>query len=115
MLFVQADADIEETGYLFGLQFAQPIGESIFGYYVRAGGIYNHLEVENEDGDIVEDSGHGLGWQAGAGLDIYLGSNWMIRPGVKFQSLTRELGPEKIKNEVDLNYISTTVGVVKKF
>ena len=58
--------DFEETGYVFGVQFKHPIGERKTSIYFRAGGLYNHIEVEN-DGDITHNSGHGLGWQAAAG------------------------------------------------
>src|SRR5690606_18616938 len=65
--FAGTDASFEETGYTFGLQFIHPIGDLDIKYLLRAGGTYNHIEIENNDGDITIDSGHGLGWQAEAG------------------------------------------------
>ncbi len=68
------DTDFEETGYTFGLQFIHPLGTSEkISYLIRAGGIYNHIEVENSAGDITADSGHGLGWEIGAGVQVYFG------------------------------------------
>ena len=64
------ELDVEETGYLFGLQFNHPIGDGWLSYYVRAGGTYNHLEIEDTSGDILDDSGHGLGYRIGLGFDI---------------------------------------------
>lgn len=45
--FAGADNDFEETGYALGLQFEHPIGRSEqFALRLRAGGTYNHVEVE---------------------------------------------------------------------
>ena len=43
--FAGQDVDFEETGYPFGLQFNHPIGSSSLAYYIRGGGIYNHIET----------------------------------------------------------------------
>ena len=58
--FAGNDASFEETGYTFGLQFIHPMGESDISYLVRAGGTYNHIEIENNNGDIIIDSD--MGW-----------------------------------------------------
>lgn len=113
--FAGAKADFEETGYLLGLQFNQPIGTGPLSLFARAGAIYNHIEVENETGDITADSGHGWGWRAGLGLDIDLGSDWHLKPGIKFQQLSRELTIESETTEVDLSYLGINVGIAKRF
>lgn len=113
--FAGTDIDFEETGYLLGLQFTHAIADSALYVYVRAGGIYNHIEVENDDGDNISDSGHGPGWQVGAGLDIPLGSNWHLKPGVKFQALSREIEIGEETTPVNLTYFTVGVGIAKKF
>jgi hypothetical protein len=113
--FAGTDMDFEETGYLLGLVFNHPIGEKNLGFFIHAGGIYNHIEVENDSGDIIADSGHGMGWQAGCGLDISLGSNWQLRPGVKFQALSRELQIGELTTPVNLTYFFAGVGIAKIF
>ena len=45
--FAGNNTDFEETGYVFGLQYEHPINGSRSTYYLRAGGLYNHIEVEN--------------------------------------------------------------------
>ncbi|NND34025.1 MAG: porin family protein, partial [Saprospiraceae bacterium] len=70
--------DFEETGYMLGLSGLIPLGDGGVGIYARAGGIYNHIEIENVAGDINEDSGHGWGWQLSAGVDLSLGSGWQL-------------------------------------
>ena len=113
--FAGSDVCFEETGYVFGLQFKHPVGESGLSYYVRGGGLYNHIETENAEGDIINDTKHGLGYQLAGGIDINLGSNWSLTPGIKFNSLSRETKFEGTSKQMDLNYLSVRVGILKKF
>jgi hypothetical protein len=109
------DGSAEETGYTVGLQFAHPFGSSGLGYYVAAGGVYDHIEMENAAGDTVGDTGHGLGWQAGAGLVVPLSSRVSLTPGVRFRSLSRELDADGVTTDMDLRYVSGRVGVAATF
>lgn len=113
--FAGPDIDFEETGYVFGLQFNNQIGESTTAIYLRGGGIYNHIEAENRDGDIIGDTGHGLGWRAEIGLDISLSDNFSIKPGVKYQALSRDLTVETTTTAIEYNYLSAGVGLAWKF
>lgn len=113
--FAGNDICFEETGYVFGLNFNHPINNSKLRYYVRAGGLYNHIETENADGDIIHDTGHGLGYQVAGGLDIELGKNWSLTPGLKFNSLSRDSDYEGVSKQLDYQYLSVRVGVLKKF
>jgi len=113
--FAGNDVCFEETGYVFGLQFKHPIGERATSYYFRAGGLYNHIEIENEDGDVTNDSGHGLGWQLAGGFDFKLGKNWSLTPGVKFNSLSRDVDHNNQKVTLDLDYFQFRVGILKTF
>ncbi|MEM5565440.1 outer membrane beta-barrel protein [Psychroserpens sp. AS72] len=112
-----SDVDFDETGYTFGLQFIHPLGTSeTWSYLVRAGAIYNHLELEDGSGDLIDDSGHGIGWQLEAGLDYAIGANWSLRPSIRYRSLSRDLGvAENQTFGVDLNYLSFGFGVSKSF
>ena len=112
--FAGNDVSFEETGYVFGLQFKHPFGNSQHAYYLRAGGLYNHIEVEY-DGDVTHDSKHGLGWQLAGGIDFQLGKNWSLTPGVKFNSLNRDVENEGVNVPLDLNYLQLRVGILKKF
>jgi len=113
--FAGTDVCFEETGYVFGIQFKHPFGENKLSYYLRAGGLYNHIEIENTDGDITHDSGHGLGWQLAGGIDLDLGKNWSLTPGVKFNSLNRDVENEGVNVPLDLKYLQLRVGILKKF
>ncbi len=113
--FAGADASFEETGYTFGFQFIYPIGESTLSYLVRVGGTYNHIEIENNDGDIIIDSGHGLGWQAEAGLVISLSEKFSLLPSVRYRSLNRDIEINSVSTSVDLNYFSIGAGLSWSF
>ena len=113
--FAGSDLDFEETGYTFGLQFIHPFGESILSYLMRAGGIFNHIEIENNSGEIIEDSGHGLGWQVEAGLAIAVSERFQLIPSIRYRSLSRDIDTENGSISVDLNYISAGVGFYWSF
>lgn len=113
--FAGTDVDVEETGYTFGLQFVHPVRTSRYGYFIRAGGVYNHIEIENDAGDITADSGHGLGWQIGAGPVVTLGQKWTVMPGLRYRSLSRNIDVGGGSADVDLTYFSAGVGITRTF
>ncbi len=106
-----SNVDFEETGYLFGLQFIHPIATSRISYLLRAGGTYNHIETENAAGTIINDTGHGLGWQAGVGLAIPLGNRFRLIPEVRYRSLARDMKIDILTTPVELNFVSAGVGL----
>lgn len=113
--FAGADVCFEETGYVLGLQFKCNFGNWPIAYFLRAGGLYNHIEIENNDGDIIGDTGHGLGCQFATGIEYTIGKNWSLLPGIKFNHLNRdvEIG-ETVKN-LNHNYLSLRIGFLKRF
>lgn len=118
--FAGPDADLDETGYAFGLRFEQPFdGEDPavdgWAYWLRGGGTYNHIEIEDSDGDIIADSGHGLGWEVGGGLSYGFAEIWSVTPGVRYRSLSRDVEIGATTTEVDLQYVAFEVGLVRRF
>lgn len=113
--FAGVDVCFEETGYVFGLQFKHPIGTMPLSYYLRAGGLYNHIEIENEAGDIIGDTGHGLGFQLAAGINYPVSRNWTVTPGLKFNYLSKDVEIQGITTGLNHNYISLRIGFLKKF
>jgi opacity protein-like surface antigen len=113
--FAGEDVDFEETGYVVGLQFMHSIGNSPFSYFVRGGGLYNHIETENATGDIINDTGHGFGFQLAGGLSYNFGNNWSLDPGIKFSSLRPNADFEGLSRSLDYQYITLRLGIVKKF
>ena len=112
--FAGNNTHFEETGYVFGLQFKRPLNSSL-SYFLRAGGLYSHIEIDNEEGETIHDTGHGFGFQLAGGLDISLDSKWSLTPGIKFNSLCRDLEIEGTRNNLELNYLSVRVGILRRF
>jgi len=113
--FAGKDVCFEETGYVIGLNFKHPIGSSKLAYYLRAGALYNHIETENSDGDIINDSKHGFGYQLAGGIAVNLGKNWSFTPGIRFNSLSRDTKFEGTSKKLDYQYISARIGFAKRF
>jgi len=113
--FAGTDMDFEETGYRLGLQFIHPIDNSKLNYLIGGGAIYNHIEIENNKGDIISDSGHGWGWNAEAGIDVPVTKRLHLVPTVRYQSLSRDFTIDETKANADLNYISAGVGLSWSF
>ncbi|NHE57624.1 outer membrane beta-barrel protein [Cyclobacterium plantarum] len=113
--FAGANTDFEETGYTYGLQFIHPISTSNLSLLLRAGGLANHIELENSDGDIIADSGHGFGWQVEAGVSIPISEKWRAQPGLRYRALSRDVRLNGSTFGTDLNYISLGIGIVKVF
>jgi opacity protein-like surface antigen len=105
-----AKIEVETTGYAFGAQFQHPVMERVAGF-VRAGGIVRHVEIEDRAGDVIADSGHELGWEAGGGLNIAIGRNLALTPGVRYSTL-----PVTIQNvDVDLSFVAIDIGLRYSF
>lgn len=113
--FAGDDISFEETGYVLGLQYKRPFNKSNLLWYLRAGALYAHIETENSDGDVFNDTGHGMGWQLAGGFELGLGNNWSLTPGVKFNALSRESAFESVTKQMNHNYVSLRMGLVKRF
>ena len=108
--FLGGDYDVEDTGYAFGLQFQHPMIRSIEGW-VRAGGIFNHIEMEDDAGTIVDDSGHELGWEVGGGLSFPLGRHFALTPGARYRTFSTTIEIDDAQVPVDLSYLTAEVGL----
>ena len=87
------------------------VKSSFLKYLIAGGGVYNHLVVKNSEGRMTDDSGHGYGWEVEGGIVIPLGSSFSLTPTVRYHSLTRDLKNGNLPTEVNLNYISTGLGL----
>lgn len=107
------EVDVEMTGYNFGVRFERPAHPALgnLRYRIGAGGLFSHIEVEDDDGELVDDSEHGLGFEVEAGLLIPVGMQWTLVPGARFRSLSRDLELVEVELPVDLRYIQAEVGL----
>lgn len=107
--FGGAKYDVDLTGYAFGLQFQHPLAGRLGGW-LRAGGMYSHIELENDAGTTMADSGHEFGWEVGGGLRLPLGSNLALTPGVRYRTLSADLDVGE-KRAVDLSFVAVEAGL----
>lgn len=113
--FAGSDIDFEQTGYILGLQFKRSFSDSPVSYFVRGGLLYSHIETENNAGEIISDTGHGVGFQVAGGIEVSLGKSWSLAPGLKYNSLSAETGLEGVNYELDHRYVSARMGLIKRF
>jgi len=110
------DMDLEETGYVMGVRFQRSFTEtSPTAWWVRFGGIYDHLELEDADGNLIDDSGHGFGLEGGAGLSVPFAGRWSLTPGVRYRKLSRDLTVEGIEVPVKMESLAFELGVGVSF
>ncbi|WP_179862163.1 outer membrane beta-barrel protein [Longibacter salinarum] len=107
------DVVLEETGYTFGVQFENLLPDRSFGYFLRAGGLLNHMEFDTESSDFSTD--HSLGWQVEVGPLFTFGNQWSIKPGIRYHSLSQDVDVAGTEFEVDLTYISVGASVGWRF
>lgn len=114
--FAGAEPDFEETGYTLGLRFEHPLRQSSsILYRLEAGGTYKHIEVEDANGDIIEDTGHGLGFELGAGLLVPLGKTWKLAPALRYRSLSRDFTIASTTTSGSLRYAALEIGFSRRF
>jgi opacity protein-like surface antigen len=111
----KSDLDFNETGYCLGLHYMRSIGTSKMNYTIKGGGTYNHIETENNSGDIINDTKHGFGWQLGVGLTISLAARWLLIPEIRYRSLSRDIKIGTENMAADLNYLSAGLGLSFSF
>lgn len=105
------EIDVEETGYRFGLEYDFPTNDRRTSVLVMGGGLYNHLEFEDSNGEIFEDTGHGFGWNAGVGLDYQITEAIRLRPTLKYFSLNRDMEMNSEVREATHEYLSFGLGL----
>lgn len=114
--FAGANRDFEETGYTFGLRFEHPLTTSgKYLYRLDAGGTWKHVEVEDQAGDILYDSGHSLGYECGAGMVFTIGDAWRLVPMVRYRSLSPEFDMGTSVMRGDLRYVGFEAGLSFRF
>jgi hypothetical protein len=106
--------DVVPNGYAFGLQFQHAVFSSIYGW-LRAGGLYNHIELERSGGGQI-DSGHEFGWELGTGVRIPLAERMAFTPGVRYRAFSADLAMSSTRTvPVDMNFISAELGLSFSF
>jgi hypothetical protein len=113
-LFAGNKAVFKDYNYVLGLQFVHPFVDPV-SLFVRAGAVYNHIEVDGESGILLYDFGQGLGFQFATGIGIGLNSNWNVNFGIKLNSIIEKAVIEDISSNRNLNFLLIQVSIIKRF
>jgi len=110
-----ADLDLEDTGYALGLRWTPMRLEQFLGPWLRGGIVYDHLEIEDADGELVSDSDHTLGFEVGGGVTIGRG-RVALTPGVRYRRFSPEMQVGNVTSDAeDFSYLAVELGVVFDF
>lgn len=109
--FGSDNLDVEQTGYVVGFQYSPPLPGSETILRFRVGATYERIELEDNDGVSIENSGHGMGIEVGAAIPIALNAEWSVTPGVRYRTLTRDIEIDGSESEVHLSYVAIDVGL----
>ncbi|MGE3513152.1 MAG: outer membrane protein [Vicinamibacterales bacterium] len=112
-LFGRAE-DVEDTGYVYGLRFVTP-GSATAKPFLRVAGLWNHVELEDEEGELVADSEHTWGFEVGGGLDVSLSESWSLTPGVRYRRFEPAVRFGAAETEARLSYVTFDVGFAWRF
>lgn len=106
------DLDIEDTGYAAGLRWTPVRLEQFLGPWLLAGALYKHVEIEDDNGDIVADSDHVLGFEAGGGVTLRLTDRLALLPGVRYRTFSPEMEIGGVTADAeDLSYVALELGL----
>lgn len=108
-----AEGRLIDTGYVFGVKLTP--GTSRFAPWLRAGALYNHVELEDANGNAIADTDHVWGWEAGAGIDVPIGGSLRLTPGVRYRRFAPMLQLGSASFESTLAYLVVDVGLAVRF
>lgn len=111
---VGMEVELEDTGYVYGVRFEAPAGARVKPF-VRVAGLWNHVEVESEDGEALAESDHTWGFEAGAGLDVSVGRTWSLTPGVRYRRFEPTVRFGSTELPATLAYVVFDVGIAWRF
>lgn len=112
--FEGADYDVDDTGYTLGARFQHPVMDKL-DLWLRGGALFNHIELEDESGDIIADSDHELGWEAGGGAAYKVSDRLTVMPGARYRTFSTDLSLGQNTIPVDLSYVTLELALNWKF
>ena len=113
--FAGTDIDFEGTGYLAGLRYQRGVTEAIE-VWLRAAVRYDHLELEDEAGDIVAGTDRDVGLDVGLGLAVDINDAWALTPGVRYRAVTHDVQTSPSRtDEAEFRHVILDVGVAYRF
>lgn len=108
-----AEGRLVDAGYVFGVKFTP--ATSRFSPWLRAGALYNNVELEDANGRAIAETDRVWGWEAGAGIDVPIGGSLRLTPGVRYRRFEPSLGLGSATFESTLAYVVLDVGLAIRF
>jgi len=106
---------LSESSFVFGAELKFPFENKSVNYFAYVGGVVGRIHLQDAMNTFNEKSDFGFGWQLGAGAEFRLDDQWSLKPDVRYRSLTQDIEIRAATIDVDLNYISVGLGLVRKF
>ncbi len=115
--FGGADVDLTDSGFAVGGRlYLAPIGN--IAPWVQGGVLLHQLEtdVSGSGLSLSFTSDRGVGFEAGGGVAIPLGTNISFMPGVRYRQYPAEYtDPEEQPFNIDVQYVALDLGVRLRF
>ena len=108
--FAGDNVQFTESGYSLGLCFIHSFDSSNVQFLVRSGLVYSEIGLNNSEGNLINKTKPGLGWQVEAGFSFVITSNFNLVPTVRFHTLTRDLKIGDSSSPISLKYVSLGLG-----
>lgn len=108
------EVDLEDTGYAFGVMLEQPVLSGV-NVWALGGGLYKHVEMEDQDGEELLSTDHGFGFELGAGIAVAASERLSFKPGVRYRSFTSDVEVLNTTLESELKYVSVDLGISYRF
>jgi len=108
------DSDITDEGFGAGLRLAIPTPLIPIDPYIKAGAVYNTLELSGSDGGVPLslESDRSLGFEVGAGIGIGLGPKLSLTPQVTYTKYSPKFDNSLVEELVpDVSHIRVDVGL----
>lgn len=110
-----ARADVEDTGFTFGVGYVVPLGTRVKPW-VRVGGLLSHVEIDDEPAkDQIANSGYSFGVEVAGGLEVPLNDRWSLTPGLRYRRFEPKVRFGGRESSTTLAYVAVDVGVAVKF
>jgi hypothetical protein len=99
---------VQRLGSSFGLKFTQPINKYNLEYYVKGGGLHQHLSIENSAQKHFNTDPH-WGWQIESGLSLPLDYGIALQPGLKYTTVAGNIEENGSRSGFHLNDLSAGI------
>ncbi|MEL6810327.1 MAG: outer membrane beta-barrel protein [Bacteroidota bacterium] len=113
--FQETSTLLNETFFPLGFELTFPVSKAPLTYYGQVGAVLENVSLEDLNTGVQRDSGYGVGWQIGIGVEYVFTEYWSLKPEIGYRSFSKTLQDHASSTKLDLNYISLSVGIQRAF